>query len=493
MKRKMDSAFKIIDRPMIEKIIGTAYDLFQQPGLKVFNDEALRIFDSAGAQVDSKSRVVKLPRKLVEDALKTIPHVITLHNLKGEPEVYAENNNVYFYPGTLPIVAYDYEKKIFREPHSKDLKDFAKVVEKLHYMSMQGPPVCKDVPDEFADIYRLALTLKHSKKPVKAALFVSKEAIGTFKDLLFAVAGGEKEYQKKPFSFTSINVDPPLMWNDFITQVLIDCAKSKIPLSLGSMAVSGAAAPVTLIGSLIQHTAEVLSAATLSQIVQPGSPGLYGSSPVIFDVRKGTTPMGAIETIMFASGCAQIGKFLGIPTHLYSGLSDSKVIDAQCGFECAMGILLGALSGINLCAVGMLNFETACSIENIVIANEICGMAQRMIDGIESSEEDFTTKLWEEVGHNQNFLGTLHTIAHFGKEQFKVSEIVDRGSDSDWRSKGAKDTAQRAHEMVKDILAESIPKVVDPKVEEEIDRIVIDYARRLGIRKDQIPREFFTD
>jgi trimethylamine--corrinoid protein Co-methyltransferase len=182
-----------------------------------------------------------------------------------------------------------------------------------------------------------------------------------------------------------------------------------------------------------------------------------------------------------------------VPTHLYTGLSDAKVIDTQCGFESAMGILLGALSGINLFAVGMLNFETALSIENIVVANEMCGMAYRLIDGIKSNGEDFTTKLWEEVGHSQDFLGTMHTISHFAEEQFAVSDIVDRDSYSEWQRKGSRDTAQRAHDMVKKILSVDMPKVVDRDVEKEIDRIVIENARERGIRGDQIPKAFFED
>ena len=493
MDPKNDAAFKIIDRTVIERILETAYALLQKPGLKVYNDDALKLFDGAGAEVNYESRIVKLPRGLVEKALKTTPRAVTLHNLKGVPEVHVEGNNYYPYPGTTAISVYDYEKKIFREAHSEDLKKFVKLVEKLPYIPVQSSFICNDVPDHFTDVYRLALALKHSRKPIKTSLFTTKDSIQVMKDLLFAVSGGEKEFGEKPFAFVSVNADPPLMWNDFITQVLIECAKSNIPLSRGSMPVAGAAAPVTIIGSLIQHAAESLSSITLSQIVRPGSPGFYGSSPIIFDVRKGTTPMGAIESLMFNSGCSQIGKFLDIPTHLYMGLSDAKVIDTQCGFESAMGIFLGALSGANLVAVGMLNFETALSLENIVIANEICGMAYRLLEGIKWREEDFTTKLWEEVGHAQEFLGTTHTIARFEQEQFKVSEVVHRSSISDWEGKGRKDTAERAHDIVKRLLYTEVPKVVDPSTEDQLNRIIIEDAKRKGISQNQIPKAFFEN
>lgn len=486
-------SFKILDDNIVERVIETAYNLLQRPGLKVYNAQARKLFADAGAEVDFESFIVKIPRNLVENALRSAPSKLILHNLKGEPELFIEGNNFYPYPGTTAITVYDYEQRLFREAHSGDLKNFLRVVEQLPYIRMQSSFVCKDVPENFTDIYRLALALKHSKKPIKTSVFASKEAIAVMKELLFAVAGGEDVFAQKPFGFVSVNADPPLMWNDFITQVLIECAKSNIPISRGSMVISGAAGPVTLIGSLIQHTAECLSGITLSQIVRPGSPGLNGSSPIVFDIRKGTTPMGSIESLMFNCACAQIGKYLDMPTHMYTGLSDSKVIDTQCGFESAMGILLGALSGINLFAVGMLNFESALSVENIVIANEICGNAYRFIEGIRSSDEDFKTELWEEVGHTQGFLGTFHTINHFEREQFPVSAVTDRDSEAAWQQKGTKDAAERAHDMVSGFLSKEIPKVVDPEIEHEIDRIVVDYAKWLGITKDQIPRAFFEN
>jgi trimethylamine--corrinoid protein Co-methyltransferase len=141
----------------------------------------------------------------------------------------------------------------------------------------------------------------------------------------------------------------------------------------------------------------------------------------------------------------------------------------------------------------MLNFETALTMENMVIANEIAGNAYRLMEGIDASDEHFTTEIWEEVGHRQDFLGTMHTISHFEKEQFYVSALTDRDSETEWQRKGSKDTAARAHDMVRQLLSADIPKAVDPNVEQQIDDIVIDYAKTLGIDRDRIPQEFFTD
>jgi len=493
MQYPQEPLFRIIDAATIEKILETAYALLQKPGFKVYNDRALKIFEEGGCEVNHETRIVKIPRSLVEWAIRETPRTFTLHNLQGEPQALLESNHFHPYPGTTAISVYDYKKRVFREAMTSDLKQFLKVVSHLPFIKLQSAFICNDVPENFTDIYRLAVHLKHTNKPIKTSVFTTKDSISVMKDLLFAVSGGEDTCAKKPIGFVSVNCDPPFMWNDFITEVLIECAASKIPLSRGSMPISGAAAPVTLIGAVIQHAAESMSSIVLSQLVRPGAPGLYGSSPIIFDIRKGTTPMGAIETHMFNSAVAQVGKYLKIPTHLYLGLTDAKCIDAQAGFEAAMGILIGALSGANLFAVGMMNFETALSPENIVIANEICGMAERLVRGIEHAPSDFSTTVWEEVGHTQGFIQILHTIKHFKQEQFNVSDIVDRSHLDDWIARGSKDCTERAHGIVQDILSRETPKTVSSKVEEEIDRIVLDYAKHLGIPKERIPRDFFEN
>ena len=113
------------------------------------------------------------------------------------------------------------------------------------------------------------------------------------------------------------------------------------------MPLSGFMAPVTLVGSLVQHTAETLSGVVISQLASPGAPALYGGSPAIFDIRYETTPMGAVETMMIDCAYSEIGKHLGLPTQAYIGLSDAKQLDAQAGLETSMGATLAALAGIN--------------------------------------------------------------------------------------------------------------------------------------------------
>jgi trimethylamine--corrinoid protein Co-methyltransferase len=114
------------------------------------------------------------------------------------------------------------------------------------------------------------------------------------------------------------------------------------------MPLAGATAPVTLAAAVVQHTAENLSGLVIHQLANPGSPIVWGGSPASFDMRSGTTPMGAPETWLIDAAYVQVGKRLNLPTHVYMGMSDAKIIDAQCGFESMGGAMMAALAGANM-------------------------------------------------------------------------------------------------------------------------------------------------
>jgi trimethylamine:corrinoid methyltransferase-like protein len=172
-------------------------------------------------------------------------------------------------------------------------------------------------------------------------------------DLLAADSGGRAALKAKPRAVFDVCPSPPLNWSAFAAQNLVDLAQAWVPAQMVSMPLAGATAPVTLLGAIVQHAAESLSGLTIHQLAQPGAPIVWGGAPAIFDMRWGTTPMGAVETAMITAGYAQIGKHLGLPTHAYLGASDAKIVDAQAGLESGVSAVLGALAGIHESGLNM--------------------------------------------------------------------------------------------------------------------------------------------
>jgi trimethylamine--corrinoid protein Co-methyltransferase len=267
---------------------------------------------------------------------------------------------------------------------------------------------------------------------------------------------------------------------------MIDCARHGIPSELVSMPLAGATAPVTLAGAVVQHTAECLSGVTICQLAQAGAPIVWGGSPAAFDMREGTTPMGAVGTWMIDCAYTQVGKALGMPTHAYLGMSDAKIVDAQCGLESAGGALMAALAGVNMVSgAGMMDFESCQSYEKLVIDADIIGMAKRLIRGVEARDEPIALDLMRKLGHRADYLAQTHTLKWFAEELYIPSAVIDRGSLEGWRRKGAKTAWERAQDRVRELLATYTPSPISDELRAELRAIATTAAQKFGM--DELP------
>jgi trimethylamine--corrinoid protein Co-methyltransferase len=328
-----------------------------------------------------------------------------------------------------------------------------------------------DVPKERADKQRLHLALMTGRKAVITGTFADA-SFGAMIDMLVCVRGSRKALAKKPLAIFDCCPSPPLKWSELTCRCLVDCARLGVPAELVSMPLTGATAPVTLLGAVVQHTAEDLSGVVIHQLAKAGSPIIYGGSPSGFDLRKGTTPMGAIETMMIDSAYAQVGKHLGLPTHAYMALTDAKTPDWQAGMEGGMGAVLAALAGVNMISgPGMLDFESCQSLENLLLQNEACGMAHRLVKGMARRDSVMALDLLKEGLAAGHFLSLDHTRKWSRREFYFPGPAIDRVEGLQWQKSDGKTATERAHDEVERILAGAEPYPMDEAVKKELERL----------------------
>lgn len=469
----------------VGRVIDEAFELLWDPGVRIHFEPALRLLGDAGATVDLSAQVARIPRSLVEKALETAPSSFFLYDLDGEPKVHYAGDKVHFNPGSAATKVVDYATQQERAPLTADCEDYVRLVEMLPQIDAVATSIiCSDVPQSMSDWYRLYLVLRYARKPIVTGAF-SIGAPQIMHELLAAVAGGAEALRAKPRAVFDVCPSPPLLWSEITCSNLMDYARLGIPAELVSMPLIGATGPATIIGSTVQHAAECLSGITIHQLTQPGSPIVWGGSPAAFDMRTGTTPMGAIATMMLDCSYAQVGKAIkpgGLPTHAYLCMSDAKVVDAQSGLETAAGAILGALAGINMISgPGMLDFESSFSLEQLVVDAETVGMAKRLIRGVDDSEVPFALDVIREVGHEGNFLKTRHTKRHFKSEDYIPSDLIDRDVYQAWFDKGALDARARAHRRVETLLSQYGEPPLSPQLSLALDEIAVHYARKAGL------------
>jgi trimethylamine--corrinoid protein Co-methyltransferase len=216
-------------------------------------------------------------------------------------------------------------------------------------------------------------------------------------------------------------------------------------------------------------------------LAKKGSPVIFGGCPTSFDMRKGTTPIGSIETMMIDSAYAQIGKHLKLPTHSYMGMSDAKITDMQAGFETGIGAALAALSGVNVVSgAGILDYIKCQCLEKLVIDNEICGMAYRLIEGISQRDDPIALDLFEGFDADTQFLSMPHTLKWLRKEH-TYPALIDRDPYEVWTSLGSKTIVTRAREKMEDILQNIPPSLPDSEIQEELRKIMLSETQKFGL------------
>jgi trimethylamine:corrinoid methyltransferase-like protein len=470
----MKPKFELLDPPFIERILAEAFQLIENPGVRVapYVEDLLR---AAGITVNEG--VAHIPESLARRQLELVPREFCLYDRLGRPAVHYGGNSVHFDPGSSCLNILDPGTQQPRPAISADLVRLVQVAEMLPQFTAQSTAmVCNDVPQEIGDWYRLLLVLWYSEKPVVTGAF-SAGSLHTLIDLLAIESGGREALRQHPRAIFDVCPSPPLNWSEFASQNLVDLARAGVPAEIVSMPLAGATAPVTLAGSVVQHAAECISGITIHQLAQPGAPIVWGGAPAIFDMRTGKTPMGAIETAMLDVACAQVGKYLGLPTHAYMVAGDGRVIDAQVAMESGMSAVLGALTGINMISgAGMLDFLACHSIEKLVIDAEGIASVQRLIEGIEPRGDSLALAMFAQTGLHGDFLKLKETRSLFRKEQHSPSAVIDRGlSPTDGSNPGI---LERARQRVNELLSTYERHPLPPQIESEM----IAFAEREGLK-----------
>lgn len=470
----------LLSRPFLDQVVSEAVDVLGKTGVLIENDEALRLLADAGCEC--RGRIASFKPSLVEEALKTVPHAIKVYDRGGDLTMTLEGDAIHFDPGSGALKILDPATLEQRKPVTGDLVRFAILTDALPNIAAQSTEmISMDVPEAMQDRYRLYIGLRFCTKPVVTGTF-AVESFEIMKDMLVAVRGSERALREKPLAIFDCCPSPPLKWSNLTCQNLIDASRAGVPAALISMPLLGATSPVTLAGALVQLTAENLSGIVIHQLAHPGSPIIFGGSPAAFDMRTGTPPMGAVETMMINAAHVQVGKHLGLPTHSYMGLSDAKIVDGQAGFETGMGALVAALAGANVISgPGMLDFESCQSLEKLVLDNEICGMALRMVRGVEARGDRLAGDLYGDIYAGDHFLTSAETLRWFREEVYRTGPVVDRDAYDNWVGRGKKSAWDRARlEVARIVGSHTVEPLPDDRLTALTEVMKAD-ARRLGI------------
>jgi trimethylamine--corrinoid protein Co-methyltransferase len=472
-KKKEDpQSTKSLYRPLSEtdeeKIADAALDTLSESGMAVYSPTAFEAFKKAGAETNSEDRIVRLPRSLVEDAIASNPSSITLYSRDGESDAVLEGNRVHYGTGGTAIFVLDPDTGKRRPSNLHDVALNAQLVdalENIHVFTINVFPNEIEIKNEI-DTNRFFHSLDNTTKHVMGGVY---SMTGCQKAVKIAemIAGGAESLRQKPFvSFITLVISPFKIDMDY-GEITCYLAQKGLPVVVPTEPMCGTTAPITLAGSVLTHLAETLAGITLVQCIRKGAPGICGSVGSISDLRTMGNLGGPIERAMINAAVAQMAQYFEIPLYSTAGTSDAKRINVQAAYESAMSSLLVAMSGANYIhdAAGLTEFDLTVSYDKLVMDNEILGMCDRVLKGIEVNEDTLAKDLIMEKGPGGNYLAEKHTVEHM-RDEFFFPKLANR--DKREELEPGTDALSRAKAFVQEIRKKKPESQLAPDVRIQI-------------------------
>jgi trimethylamine--corrinoid protein Co-methyltransferase len=225
---------------------------------------------------------------------------------------------------------------------------------------------------------------------------------------------------------------------------------------------------MSMAGTLVQGNAEYLATVTLMQMVKEGTPTIYATLATVADMRTGAYTSGAIECGMLHMAFAQIARYYNVPCGGYIGLTNSKLNDAQAGYETGMSGMGGIVGGMDMFNIGgLIDALKTFDFAKAVIDDEVAQMMKRVKRGISFNDEDLAVDLIKEIGPGGSYIVAKHTIGRM-KTEAVMTKIADRDARTIWEKKGAMDIQTRSMNKVKEIMKSNTASLLSPDVEEKL-------------------------
>ncbi len=477
--------YEIASADEVESIHQASLDVLEEIGINFLLDEARDILAAAGAEVTPGETRVRFDRDMVEAAVAKAPATFKAYARNPAHDLEFGGNAINFGLVSSPPNASDLEGGR-RTGNFADFKDFIRLGQALNILHLIG-----GYPVEPVDLHPAIRHLEAERAVIRltdkiaAGYCLGRERIRDSIEMARIARGVDSErLLNEPSIFTVVNANSPLQYDAPMLLGIIEMARHGQPVTITPFTLSGAMAPVTVAGALVQQNAEALAGIAFAQLVRPGAPVLYGGFTSNVDMKSGAPAFGTPEYAKAVLIGGQLAQRCGVP-YRSSNVNASNAPDAQSAYESQMSLWPCLLAHANLVkhAAGWLEGGLSASFEKVVIDAEMLGMVGAFLDPVAVGEGDLALSAMREVGPGGHFFGCAHTLERY-ETAFYAPLLSDWRNFETWEEAGKVDATWRAHALYKRLLAEYEPPPLDEGIAEELDDYVDRRIAEGGIKTD---------
>ena len=470
--------FEVMEPKNAEAIHVNSLKLLETMGIKVISGEGRRLLKDAGAEVDDKTKIAKIPGDLVKESMKKCPQEFTMAARNPKNDILLDGKHCYTCTDGVGLSTIDLETGERRGSTLKDVADSAKIVDYLPMMHMYNPLVTPlEVPKHAHTIHEFLASLENCEKHfTTGSTYQREEAICEIK-MAAAVVGGMKELKQRPIISNLTCTTSPMVLGK-TTDAAIEFSRAGCPPLLMAMPLIGATAPMTVAGATLLGNAQVIALATVLQLAAPGSPLCYSTEPMAMDIQSGLFEGLFPAANMVRAAHVQMAKYYKIPIFVGGWGTCSKAPDVQSGYEKAFSAFIAYLSGADMTSgPGLLENWTVLSFEQLIIDHEMFTMMADMLKGFPVNDDSMPLDVIMKVGHEGHYMGEKHTLDHF--RQMWQPMVTDGQTHKVWKAAGSKNAVEHAKDKAKEILKTHTPEPLATDVKKDLVVLVAEGERSI--------------
>ncbi len=455
----------------VQRIHSATLEIIESVGVRFPSETALDIWEAHGATVDRESMIVKVPRQIIEDALKQAPPSYTLAARNPTQDLPLDGNHVFVGTDGCGVEVIDLYTGERRRSELQDVIDIGRIADALEEVGFHWVAVsAQDCPPETRGLHEIKALWENSTKHIQTeSIYNEAEAVAAI-EMAAAVAGGRDALRERPVLSIMQCTAPPLGHDGGSLEAALIAAEAGIPVGFMTMAASLTTGPATMAGTLAVGNAEVISATALIQLAHPGAPVFYAAAQTASDLRSGGYTGGGPEDFLFGAATNALSDFYDIPLSMGSFATGAKVPNWQAGVDNSLSTFMSCVVMSDmLLGVGFLHGSRIWSYAQMLMDCEIFNIVHKMIEGIVVDDETLAMDAIKAVGPGGNFLAQPHTLKHM-REVF-LPQFMDRRPYNVWEEKGD-NAPDWATAKAQNILETHQPEPLDSNLSAELERII---------------------
>lgn len=472
---------QLIDKEAFQRIHDSSLDILEKDGIRIYSHAALDLLRQHGAAIDKDRMVVRIPKSLVEESLRSVPKELELRARNPKYDLKLDGSSIYMTFDGCGVQTHDLETGKKRAARKQDIIDegfLSNILPGVGYMTPSLAP--QDVPLHAHVLHGVEAAFSTSEKFVMSESTTTGAEARLQIEMAAAVAGGRDRLTQKPNLAAIICAVPPLNLDGGGSDATMEFAKAGVPVMMMSMVEAGVSGPITLAGTLALSNAEIMAILTLTQCAKKGARAIYGSVLSTMEPRTGGYVSGAPESVLLTAAIVDLAKHYGIPSQAGTFGCNALFPGSQAATEHCLTTLLAAQAGADMCnGFGLLEASTVLSFEQLMLDYDIVTEILYISKGIEVNDDTLARDLISKVGIGGTFLTSRHTLSHL-REAWEPM-VFEFGPYDDWIKRGSVDLVKRAHVKVKSLLkeAKANPAPLDKDVAKEVQAVVRKAEREL--------------